>query len=118
LQRLADDINSSVEFDPITKSFGLRSRDDHWFTPIRYCLQCGGKAPDRSSELFESASPDEEQDLLSILQRCRNIDDVVTTLGSPDRVVTSNELEVGAFGSRSSSKPVECYVSVSGSTPR
>lgn len=109
LQRLADDTNCSVEFDPITNSFGLRSRDDHWFTPIRYCFQCGGKVPDRSSELFEVASPDEEQDLLSILQRCSNIDDVVTALGSPDRVVAPNEVEIGAFGSRTSSKPVDGY---------
>jgi hypothetical protein len=106
LERLADDPNSSVTFNAISKSFALRSRDDRWVVTIQYCFWCGGKAPNGTELLFVASDSVEEQEFLRIAQHCHDTSDVTSLFGPPDRVLTVEEL--GLVDVRSP-KPVVCY---------
>ena len=92
LQRAAETAGAPVKFDKDMNEFllvhGLEGGHD---LIMRHCFFCGGKAPESLRDrLFTRLTDDERWRLIDLTKPLKTVEDVIVTLGEPDR-----DMEVG-----------------------
>jgi hypothetical protein len=84
LDRAAKDPDHPIEFDARLNEFNVIHAGGRF--RIYHCPFCGGKAPESiRAILFSQVSREEQDRLFRIADTCKNLDDVVASIGPPDR---------------------------------
>jgi hypothetical protein len=83
LDRAAKDPDHPIAFDARLNEFNY-VREDAKFR-IYHCPFCGGKAPESlRSSLYSQVSRHEQERLFRVADPCRNLQEVIASLGTPD----------------------------------
>jgi len=78
-------------------NYSVRRRDSDgafllFDAPIRFCMFCGGGLPLSETSAGPEPSLVDRQDALLILNSINSVDDLISTLGPPDELLTYEEL--------------------------
>jgi hypothetical protein len=97
LQRAAETAGAPVKFDKDMNEFLLTGGLDGAHDVImRHCFFCGGRAPESLRQnLFARLTDDERWRLIDLMKPLKTAEDVIATLGEPDR-----DMEVGSSTTR------------------
>jgi hypothetical protein len=83
---MAADPKNPVEFDPRLNEYHLMQKNDGGYSLIYFCPWCGGEAPDsQRGSLLHSLTDSERQRLAELTKNLRTEQEVIATLGEPDR---------------------------------
>ena len=89
LEREADDADSPIKFDARTNEFYFAYETEYAKQGrliIYHCPFCGGRAPESKRDtLFHTVSEREKRRLSLLTKNLRTVQEVLTTLGPPDR---------------------------------